>query len=284
MDSSIWVATTTGMPRRRAARTSCFWTTGTSSGASSTPRSPLATMIAWERSRISSRASNAEGFSILASTLARPCTRLRSSAMSEARCTKDSATQSTPCWSAKARSVRSLSVSAGIGMARRGRFRPLWSESWSPASTTVSAKSGPCLTTRSRTLPSSSRTSAPVRRAAKISGWGTPMREASPGADFRSSRRWWPAFSRTAPSANSPSRSFGPCRSASTAMGRPTRPSTSRTASMARAWSSCEPWLKLTRKTSAPAIASSRILSTPRLAGPRVATIRALRARIMDEA
>ena len=44
MDSSIWVATITGTPRWRAARMIIFWATGTSSGSSSTPRSPRATM------------------------------------------------------------------------------------------------------------------------------------------------------------------------------------------------------------------------------------------------
>src|SRR6185437_15914634 len=58
----------------------------------------------------------------------------------------------------------------------------------------------------------------------------------------------------------------------------------SRTVWMARAWSAWAPWLKLTRNTSAPAMASSRTLSTPRLAGPRVATMRALRSRIMGRA
>ena len=46
IDSSIWVATITGMPRWRAARTMVFCTTGTSSGSSSTPRSPRATITA----------------------------------------------------------------------------------------------------------------------------------------------------------------------------------------------------------------------------------------------
>ncbi len=55
MESSIWVATTTGVPRDRAARTRLRWTMGTSSGGSSTPRSPRATIRPSDRSRISSR-------------------------------------------------------------------------------------------------------------------------------------------------------------------------------------------------------------------------------------
>ena len=44
IDSSIWVATITGLAQRRAAVTIRFWTSGTSSSGSSTPRSPRATM------------------------------------------------------------------------------------------------------------------------------------------------------------------------------------------------------------------------------------------------
>ena len=44
IDSSIWVATTTGFPAWRAAATIRFWSGGTSSGGSSTPRSPRATI------------------------------------------------------------------------------------------------------------------------------------------------------------------------------------------------------------------------------------------------
>ena len=46
IDSSIWVATTTGLPARRAARVICFWMPGTRSSGISTPRSPRATISA----------------------------------------------------------------------------------------------------------------------------------------------------------------------------------------------------------------------------------------------
>src|SRR5262249_40216660 len=54
IDSSIWVATTTGLPARRAARVSCFWMPGTFSSGSSTPRSPRATISQSVKSMISS--------------------------------------------------------------------------------------------------------------------------------------------------------------------------------------------------------------------------------------
>ena len=53
MDSSIWVATTTGLPARRPARVIFFCRPGTVSSGSSTPRSPRATISASESSRIS---------------------------------------------------------------------------------------------------------------------------------------------------------------------------------------------------------------------------------------
>ena len=64
IDSSIWVATTTGLPARRAARVICFWMPGTASSGISTPRSPRATISASESSMISASRATACGFSI----------------------------------------------------------------------------------------------------------------------------------------------------------------------------------------------------------------------------
>ncbi len=95
IDSSICVATMTGLALRRAFSTICFWRNGTSSSGHSTPRSPRATMNASNASMISSRLSMACGFSILAmiGTLT-PTSRmiLRTSSASAASRTNDSAT------------------------------------------------------------------------------------------------------------------------------------------------------------------------------------------------
>ena len=88
MLSSICVATTTGMPRSRAARMMRFWASGTSSGGSSTPRSPRATITASDRARMSSMLSRACGFSILVMIQARPAAISFASATSSPRCTK----------------------------------------------------------------------------------------------------------------------------------------------------------------------------------------------------
>ena len=66
IDSSIWVAVITGFPCRLASRMIFFWIRGTSSNGSSTPRSPRATMMASEASRIPHRFLSAVSFSILA--------------------------------------------------------------------------------------------------------------------------------------------------------------------------------------------------------------------------
>ena len=58
---------------------------------------------------------------------------------------------------------------------------------------------------------------------------------------------------------------------------RPVSLSTRRIAANRARWSSCVPWLKLRRKTSTPASNRARIRASLELAGPRVATILALR-------
>ena len=101
IDSSICVATTTGLPSWRAAATIRFCSGGTPSGGSSTPRSPRATITASASSMISSSRSIAAGFSILASSAALSPISARASATSSGRWTNDKAIQSAPCSSAK---------------------------------------------------------------------------------------------------------------------------------------------------------------------------------------
>ena len=272
----------TGRLAARAARSAWRCTVGTRSGGSSTPRSPRATVMASARATISSRRSTAAGFSSLATSATRrfPASALTSS-RSSGRWTKESATQSTPAPSANARSSRSFAVRAESGSTTPGTFTPLRSDSGPPVTTLVSAKPSPQRSTASRSLPSSSRSSAPGRSAAKISGCGSRTRSRSPGASSRSSRNGRPASGATGPPAKVPMRSFGPCRSARTPIGRPACRSTSRMVPGRAWWSAWEPWLKSRRNTSAPASNRDRTASSDELAGPRVATILALRLRRM---
>ena len=132
IDSSICVATTTGLPKRRAMRIIRFCRPGTCSIGISTPRSPRAIMKASQSLMISSSRSTACGFSILAMTPARPWTILRTSMMSSGRCTKLSAIQSASFSSAFRRSAWSFSVSAPIGSSVSGRLTPFLSLSLPP--------------------------------------------------------------------------------------------------------------------------------------------------------
>mmetsp|Transcript_21396 Transcript_21396/g.82962 ORF Transcript_21396/g.82962 Transcript_21396/m.82962 type:complete len:253 (-) Transcript_21396:321-1079(-) len=250
---------------------------GTRSAGNSTPRSPRATITASAHSAMASSCSIAEGFSSLATMAARLPINARASATSSGRCTNDSAIQSAPRSSARARSRRSFAVSALMGSSTPGTLTPLRSDSLPPTTTRVSAKSAPQRSTISRSLPSSSSSSAPGARAAKISGCGRLTRRASPGASPSSSRNGCDSASVTEPSANAPTRSFGPCRSARMPIGRPTSRSSSRRIAKRSRCAAASPWLKFRRKTSTPAANSRWIVSLSELAGPRVATILALR-------
>ena len=66
MDSSICVATMTGLALSLASRIIRFCAIGTCSSGNSTPRSPRATMIPSNASITSGSAANAWGFSIFA--------------------------------------------------------------------------------------------------------------------------------------------------------------------------------------------------------------------------
>ena len=198
MDSSICVATMTGLPRARQAWTMRFCTPGTSSGGISTPRSPRATITrvgqlddlveALERRRLLDLGHD-PGPALPIS--------LRPSATSSGRCTKDSATQSTPSASAKDRSSRSLSVS---GRDRQHHARQVdalvvrqRAADQRPRSRRNRRRNRSIL---SRILPSSSRSSVPGFMAAKISGCGSAARCRSPGVGSRSRRNASPAATR----------------------------------------------------------------------------------------
>ncbi len=269
----------TGLPAARDAWTMRFWASGTSSGGSSTPRSPRATMTASDRRIISSRLSRACGFSSFESTQARPWMISRASITSSGRWTNDRPIYSTPRSSAKAMSSRSFFVRAGMGRTTSGTLTPLRSLRRPPLTTMVSRWSSRTWVTRSFSLPSSSSRCEPIWAAAMISGWGRLARRESPGVGLRSRRKGFPLVRTTAPPMKRPTRSFGPCTSARMPIGCLERASRSRIRSILRPWSSWLPCEKLSRKTSAPAWNSCASISALELAGPRVATILVLRRR-----
>ena len=190
---------------------------------------------------------------------------------------KDSATQSTPVASTASRSLRSFSVSAPTGSSVSGRLTPFLSEILLPATTLQTIALPSLETALSCSLPSSISSRSPASTEDRISGCGRCTRVASPGAGLSSSVKIWPSDSSTLPSANLPTRSFGPCRSARMPIGRPRSSSTLRmrpTSACIEGWSV---WLMLMRKRSAPASNNFLIVSVSDDAGPSVARILTLR-------
>ena len=258
-----------------------FWRSGTSSGPISTPRSPRATMTASASSRIASSASTASAFSIFAITFAvAPACWIRSlrSRTSAAERTNERATKSTSRASANSRSSRSLRVSEGIGTGTPGTLTPLCELTTPPASTEHSARPLVTRSTRRRTRPSSIRTSCPGCSTSPITAGRTGSslsRElsspttaiSSPRVSVTGAGRW-------------PIRSFGPCRSAISASGRPIASCTPRTSRARSACSSRLPCDRLSRAASIPASTRAWTPSAVPVAGPIVATILVLRGGV----
>ena len=215
MLSSICVATITGLPAARQARVSRFWIGGTCCTGSSTPRSPRATMMPSEASRISAKALTAAGFSIFDRIAARPSASSRASKTSLGRCTKLSASQSTPSSQANSRSFLSFADERRqrqhhVGHVDALAVRDLAADDH--LGQRVLRRAFGDLQPDLAVVDQQRR--ARPRAPAKISGCGRQTRVASPSAVSRSKRKAAPFSSITGPSAKVPQRSFGPCRSA----------------------------------------------------------------------
>src|SRR5690606_15303857 len=280
IESSTWVATMTGLALRRASSTARFWTTGTSSRGSSTPRSPRATMMPSNASTISTRFSTACGFSILAMTgTRRPSSSMIAwtSSMSAALRTKDSAMRSAPRRTAQRRSSLSLSDSAGTLTATPGRLRPLLFETGPGTSTRVTTRGPSTSRIRTATRPSSMRMRSPGLQSPGRPEYVVEAISAVPGTSSVVMVKVWPSCSSTSPSTNRPRRIFGPWRSTRTATARPEAWAAARTRWYTSACSEASPWLRLIRATSIPASTRAWIWSADSVAGPMVHTIFALR-------
>jgi len=127
---------------------------GTSAIGSSIPRSPRATMTTSAARMISSAASTAWGFSILATSGRRVCP--RTDITSSAVRTNDSATTSTPIDSPNRNISRSSSGTAASPRLEPGMFSPCREATEPPISTAVSTSPSPARTavTRRRMAPS----------------------------------------------------------------------------------------------------------------------------------
>src|SRR4051794_25702302 len=275
IESSICVAVITGRACAPASAIRFFCTIGTSSIGSSIPRSPRATITQSATRTISSALSTACGFSILAISGTRVCSRTCST--SSGRRTKLKATMSTPMRRPASRWARSSAGTEGSSSAGLGMFSPWREATVPPTSTSASTSRSPGRTAvaRRRTEPSARYMTSPTPRARARPSQEIDMRRASP-APFsppHSKTTLSPTLSSTVPSTSGPMRSFGPGRSCRSATGRPARPAASRTSCAVSACCSCDPWLKLSRATSMPASIILTSVSALFEAGPIVATI-----------
>ena len=171
IESSICVATITGLAFSRAIWITRFCTAGTCSSGISTPRSPRATITASNARMMDSSASTASGFSSLATTgTRRPTSSMISctSSTSAGERTNDNAMMSTPRRSAKRRSALSFSLSAGTEMSIPGSETPLLLDT-GPPSVTRQTTSLPSTSVHTRpTLPSST-----SRRSPGLASWAS---------------------------------------------------------------------------------------------------------------
>ncbi len=166
----------------------------------------------------------------------------------------------------------SFRVSAGMGTGTPGTFTPLCELTVPPTTTAQRARPAWTASTRSRTSPSSIRTSWP--------GWSTwPITAGRTGSSPSTLPSSPPVTTTSSPSASSigasssPMRSFGPWRSAISATGRPTSSCAFRTMRAYSACCSCVPCEKLRRAPSIPACASAITRSSVAHDGPSVTTI-----------
>mmetsp|Transcript_30124 Transcript_30124/g.84134 ORF Transcript_30124/g.84134 Transcript_30124/m.84134 type:complete len:348 (+) Transcript_30124:380-1423(+) len=130
MDSSICVATITGLPARLHLATTLFCTANTSCAGISMPRSPRATMIPSLAAMMASTFSTPSWFSILDITMmccpASPSAAFTSSTW-EALRMKLAKMKSTPIFAPNSRSRRSFSETAGSVTMAPGRLTPFFS-------------------------------------------------------------------------------------------------------------------------------------------------------------
>ena len=137
IDSSICVATITGLPKTLQAIIIFFWIPGTLEGGNSTPKSPLATIIPSDNSIIWSKSFSAEGFSILEISGFLFLIIFFTYFTSSTFWTKDKAIQSISFSKIKVKSFLSFAVIGFVSKIKFGRFTPLLLERLPPTKTLV---------------------------------------------------------------------------------------------------------------------------------------------------
>mmetsp|Transcript_12075 Transcript_12075/g.26320 ORF Transcript_12075/g.26320 Transcript_12075/m.26320 type:complete len:310 (+) Transcript_12075:743-1672(+) len=238
MLSTIWVAVMTNRPACLALAMSSFCAKGTRFKPSSTPRSPRATIRAWDLAMMPSMLVKAWGFSILGQILGRLSTgTLRRSMMSMSSCkscpfcakeTQMYSTGGSNCSKYSASSM-SFSVRAAQSISTSGTFTPFLAFSLPPRMTlTFSSVSDNFSTTLTFMRPSSMSKSMPTlaaftRAFCSIVGFMVilPRRMVSLSSTEMPNSNTSPSTKGTGSPASSPTRNFGPWRSPKTSTFRP---------------------------------------------------------------
>mmetsp|Transcript_53721 Transcript_53721/g.129395 ORF Transcript_53721/g.129395 Transcript_53721/m.129395 type:complete len:352 (-) Transcript_53721:544-1599(-) len=294
MLSTICVAVMTKRPASLARLISSFCAKGTRSTSSSTPRSPLATISAWDFAMMPSMFVSAWGFSILGQifglfsggTFRRSMMSI-SSCKSWPFCAKDTQmySQGGSSCSKNSASSMSFSVSAAQSISTSGTFTPLRAFSFPPrVTTTLSSFSDTFSVTLTSMRPSSMSRQVPAwqaRMRAFCSMVGCMVMR--PGLMESSSSLEIPNSS-TSPSTkgtgsllSSPTRNFGPCKSPSTSTFLPSSLAYLRMRGYTRSKSPPRRCEQLRRKMSVPAWIIFGIISSLQDEGPKLATTLVLR-------
>ena len=164
IDSSMCVATTTGLPKRMQCFTIRRWMMGSSSIGISMPRSPRAIMTASAAAIISSICLTADWSSILTTIKALLffCARKSRSSSRSLFCrAKLSPTKSTPSWTPSVRSTISFLVNGGRFTCTPGRLMWRREPSFPGVITLHRTRFFPCSMTMSLIRPLSTRTVSP---------------------------------------------------------------------------------------------------------------------------
>ena len=256
MDSIICVAVMVSLLRSRAARIIFFCSAGTAASPTSTARSPRATMMPSEASRISSRLATASVRSILAiSSAAQPAARMswRAMYMSAALLGKDTRRSPTPMSRGGADVVHVLGGERG-----RGEPAALAVDALVVGQLAADLDDGVDLVADHALHGELEAAVVEQQHVARLHVLGQVLvveadalgvAELAAGVEDEGASR----VSVTRPSSNLPTRILGPCRSARMPIGRPARAEASRMVSARATWSSGLPWEKFIRTTSGPA-------------------------------
>mmetsp|Transcript_32171 Transcript_32171/g.86160 ORF Transcript_32171/g.86160 Transcript_32171/m.86160 type:complete len:408 (+) Transcript_32171:1330-2553(+) len=296
MLSTICVAVITKRPSSFAFLISNFCAKGTRSNPNSTPKSPRATISAWDSSMIPSMFVNAWGFSILGQIFGRRSRGTLSRSMISTNSCKSCFfwaketqmySQGGSNFSKYSASSTSFSVKAAQSISQSGTFTPFLAFSLPPRTTfTFSSWSLSFWTTATFMRPSSMRRSTPgtqalIRAFCSMVGFIVirPGFMLSLSSLERPNSKISPSIRGTGSPSSSPTLNLGPCRSPKTSTFLPSSSANLRISGYTRSKSPPRRCEQFKRNMSVPARIISFSFSSLHEAGPKLATTFVLRRR-----